>query len=226
MGEGRIYLSVIQGLREGTLMMPKFGTKPWKCVASSFAITGFFLPVVCCGHSVPSEEPKSAGVTVEMSPLPSALNGKITDIPLPVDMDLAKQFVSIGFGPQVLGQTGFQSTEFLTPVLSTRQASELVFPEYGHFKGGAVAKGIQRFTGRVSGVAFGRELSPVLYVHLPYWTHQREGPLTNGTGTKISDRENEQLVGELRKVFVDELGAEEFGPDSINKRVIRIWWHH
>jgi hypothetical protein len=193
----------------------------------SVAIIGC-LPLVCYGQSAQSGPPPSAVVTIETTPLPTPASGKITEIPLPVDMSLAKQFVTIGFGPRVLGETGFQSTQFLTPILSTRQASELVLlvPEYGPFKGVAVAKGIQSFAGRVSGVAFGRELSPVLYMHLPYWTHQREGPITNVAGTRISDQDNQRLVAELKKVFVGELGAEEFGPDSIDKRTIRIWWHH
>jgi hypothetical protein len=33
-------------------------------------------------------------------------------------------------------------------------------------------------------------------------------------------------VQELRNVFVNELLAEEFSADSINKRRIRIWWPH
>jgi hypothetical protein len=191
-------------------------------IAASVAIIGFLVPLVVSAQSQPS-----AGARFETTPLPTSAIAGITEIPLSVDMKLAKQFVSIGFGPMVLGETGFQSTQFLTPTLSTRQASELVLlvPEYGHFKGAAVAKGIQGFAGRVSGVAFGREGSPVLYVHLPYFTHQREGPMPRPPGSKISDQENEQLVKELRKVFVEELGAEEFGPDSINPRVIRIWWH-
>ena len=185
------------------------------------------LTPVVFGQS-PQDSPPSVGFTIKATQLPSSAAVGITEIPLPVDMDLAKQFVSLGFGPARLGKVGFQSTQFLTPVLSTRQASELVLlvPEYGPFRGAAVARGIQSFAGRVSGVAFGRELSPVLYIHLPYWTHQREGPLPRPQGSKISDRDFEQLVKELRKVFVDELGAEEFGPDTINKRVIRIWWHH
>ena len=202
--------------------------KPWTAFASSaFAFLGILLPLISCGQS-PQESPPSAGFTITSTQLPSAAAAGITEIPLPVDMNLAKQFVKIGFGPLALGQTGFQSTEFLTPVLSTHQASELVqlVPEYGDFKGAAVAKGIQGFAGRVSGVAFGREGSPVLYVHLPYWTHQREGPMPRPSGAKISDQDNGQLVRELRKVFVDQLGAEEFGPDSIDKRTIRIWWHH
>jgi hypothetical protein len=199
--------------------------KPWARIATSL-IVGCSLAPVIFGQT-PQDSPPSAGFTIKSTQLPSAATLGITEIPLPVDMKLAKQFVSIGFGPQVLGETGFQSTQFLTPTLSTRQASELVLlvPEYGHFKGAAVAKGIQSFAGRVSGVAFGREGSPVLYVHLPYWTQQREGPIPRAAGSKISDQENEQLVKELRKVFADELGAEEFGPDSINSRMIRIWWH-
>jgi hypothetical protein len=197
-------------------------------IASIVAIVGCLLPWVSCGQSVKSEPPPSGGVRFETTPLSSASALGITEIPLPVDMNLATQFVKIGFGPLILGETGFQSTQFLTPTLSTRQASELVVlvPEYGNFKGAAVAKGIQGFAGRVSGVAFGRELSPVLYIHLPYWTHQREGPITKAAGTRIPDQDNQQLVAELKKVFVDELGAEEFGPDSIDKRTIRIWWHH
>lgn len=202
-------------------MQPKI----WTWVATSW-VAGCSLAPVVFGQS-PQESPPSAGVRLETTPLPSAAALGITEIPLPVDMNLAKQFVSIGFGPQILGETHFQSNQFLTPVLNTRQASELVLliPEYGHFKGADVAKGIQHFGGRVSGVAFGREKSPVLYVHLPYWTHQREGPMPKPLGSKISDQDNEQLVKELRRVFVGELQAEEFGPDTIDPRVIRIWWH-
>jgi hypothetical protein len=166
---------------------------------------------------------------VEFVPLPRFASAGITEHPMEVDISLAEQFVKIGFGPQILGQRGFQSTQFLTPPLSTRQASQLVqlVPEYGrYFKGVEVAKGIQRFAGRVSSVQFGREGSPVLYMNLPYWTHQREGPLTKVPGQRISDQENQKLVQELRKVFVDRLLAEEFSADSINKRTIRIWWHH
>jgi hypothetical protein len=174
------------------------------------------------------ESPKIPDYSAEFTPLPPSAVAGVTEHPLEVDISLAEQFVKLGFGPQVLGQRGFQSTQFLTPLLSTRQASQLVqlVPEYGTFKGSEVAKGIQRFAGRVSSVQFGREGSPVLYIGLPYWTHQREGPITKGVGSRISDQENQRLVQELRKVFVDELLAEEFSADPINKRTIRIWWHH
>jgi hypothetical protein len=165
---------------------------------------------------------------VETTPLGKASTLGITQIPLEVDMTLAEQFVRIGFGPQILGQRGFQSTQFLTPRLSTAQAAQLVLvvPEYGNFKGTAISEGIKRFAGRVSAVEFGREGSPVLYFDLPYWTSQREGPMAREKGTPISEAESRQLVEELRRVFVGALGAEEFGPDPLDRRRIRVWWHH
>jgi hypothetical protein len=192
------------------------------------------LVIVSCYPAVPisaqsqhSEPQKSPGYSVDITTLPSSATLGITEIPLEVDMNLAQQFVKIGFGPQILGQRGFQSTQFLTPFLNTRQAAQLVqlVQEYKTFKGADVAKGILRFSGRVSGVEFGREGSPVLYVDLPYWTHQREGPVAKGAGSRISEEDNQHLVDELKKVFVDELLAEEFSVDSINKRTVRIWWH-
>lgn len=172
--------------------------------------------------------PNTPGYTIEAHRLSSSATAAIKELPLEVDMELAKKFVTIGFGPRVLGKPGFESTQFLTPQLSTRQASELItlVPEYGQFHGAAVAEALLRFSHRVSGVQFGREGSPVLYIDLPYWTHQREGPLSKGAGERISEEENEKLVQELRQVFVGELNAEEFSIDLIRKRTIRIWWHH
>jgi hypothetical protein len=194
-------------------------------VAVCLSLFGF-----CLEAQQSTDQPTSQGYRLEAIPLPRTTTESlgITQLPLEVDMDLAEQFVRIGFGPQVLGQRGFQSTEFLTPPLSTQQASQLVLvvPEYGPFKGASVAEGIKRFSGRVMSIQFGREGSPVLYLQLPYWTHQREGPITHKMGTRIPEKEHNRLVEELRKVFVEDLGAEEFGPDSIDKRKIRIWWHH
>jgi hypothetical protein len=191
------------------------------------------LVVLCLSASpsvgqVPQQLPKVPGYTIEATPLPPSVTQGITHLPLEVDIALAEQFVKLGFGPNILGQRGFHSTQFLTPRLSTAQAAQLVsvVAEYGKFKGPLVAEGIKRFAGRVSGVEFGREGSAVLYFHLPHWTHQREGPVTKGAGTRIGDEEHARLVAELRRVFVGELGAQEFGPDRANSRTIRVWWHH
>lgn len=168
------------------------------------------------------------GYAVETHRLPSLATTAIKELPPEVDLELAAKFVTIGFGPHVLGKQGFQSTQFLTPALSTRQAAELVklVPEYGNFHGALVARALLRFSHRVSGVRFGREGSPVLYIDLPYWTHQQEGPIAKGAGVRISEDDHEKFVQELRQVFVGELQAEEFSTDLIRKRTVRIWWHH
>ncbi|MBS0447759.1 MAG: hypothetical protein JSR59_17605 [Proteobacteria bacterium] len=167
------------------------------------------------------------GHTVEVTPLPPKAFPTPKRLPLEVDTEAAETFVRLGFGLFLPGGKNFQSTEFLTPLLSTEQAAHLVelVPEYRTFRGKAVAEAIRRLSGWVSGVQFGREGAPVVYIELPYWTDQREGPVTVGTGARISDEENAKFVEELRAVFVGQLGAEEFGPDRIRKRLIRIWWH-
>ena len=140
-------------------------------------------------------------------------------LPLEVDSKLAETFVRIGYGLE----KGFQSTDFLTPRLRTIQAVPLIklVKQYNDFEGEKVAAAVQQLRGRVSGIEFGRDGSPVLFIELPYWTHQREEPLTESMGTKIEDEENDQSVAQLKQVFVTELKASEF---SVRGRRIRVWW--
>jgi hypothetical protein len=175
-----------------------------------------------------SPEPvKVPGYTVEMTPLTQSAFPRPLKLPLEVDIAVAEEFVRIGFGLHLPKGKNFQSTQFLTPMLGTEQASQLIelVEEYRTFRGKPVAAAIRRLVGRVSGVEFGREGPPVIYIHLPHWTHQREGPVTIGAGTRIPDDEHAKLVEELRSIFVGQLGAQEFSPDRIQKRRIRIWWH-
>lgn len=140
-------------------------------------------------------------------------------LPLEVDTKLAETFVRIGYGLE----KGFQSTDFLTPRLRTTQAVPLIklVKQYNEFEGEKVAAAVQQLRGKVSGIEFGRDGSPVLFIELPYWTHQREETLTEGMGVKIEDKENDQLVAQLKQVFVAELKASEF---SIRGRRVRVWW--
>jgi hypothetical protein len=140
-------------------------------------------------------------------------------LPLEVDPKLAETFVRIGFGIE----KGFQSTDFLTPRLRTVQAVPLIqmVKQYNAFEGERVAAAVQRLRGQVAGVEFGRDGSPVLILELPYWTHQREESQMQGTGTQISDSDNERLLHDLRRTFVDELNASEF---TVKGRRVRVWW--
>ena len=142
-------------------------------------------------------------------------------LPLEVDQQVAETFVRIGFG--LNKNQRFQSTEFLTPLLRTNQVVPLIslVKQYNNFEGQRVAAAVERLRGRVSGFEFGREGSPVLYIELPYWTHQREEHATAGMGAKISDADNAKFIAEIQQVFVGELKADEF---SVNRRRIRVWW--
>ncbi|MGC4077846.1 MAG: hypothetical protein QM702_12635 [Rubrivivax sp.] len=142
-------------------------------------------------------------------------------LPLEVNPQVAETFVRIGYGLPP-GQR-FQSYEFLTPRLRTRQAAPLVrlVKRYNEFDGERVAEAIEKLRGRVSGVEFGREGSPVIYLDLPYWTHQREESPPDAAQSRIADAEHQRFVGELRRVFVEELGADEF---TEQRRRVRIWW--
>lgn len=134
---------------------------------------------------------------------------------------MAEAFVRMGYA---LDRTQrFQSTYFLTPRLRTSQAGHLIrmVKSYNAFDGEKVAHALTAFEGRVAGVEFGREGSPVIYVDLPYWTHQREGDVSQGPGVRLSDQDNDKLVSELRSVFVGPLKADEF---SVQQRRVRIWW--
>ena len=142
-------------------------------------------------------------------------------LPPEVDIRTAETFVRLGYALD--RSQRFQSTWFLTPGLRTHQARHLIqlVASYNEFDGIKVAQALAAFEGRVAGVQFGREGSPVIYVELPYWTHQREGATSSGAGARISDEDNDRLVDELRSAFAGKLKADEF---SVQRRRVRIWW--
>ena len=142
-------------------------------------------------------------------------------LPLEVDLKVAETFVRIAY--RLDSSQRFQSTTFLTPRLRTQQAAHLVrlVERYNDFEGAPVADAIQELRGIVSGVEFGREGSPVIYLEFPYWTHQREEADPKLKGERISDQEFEAAVSKVRAQFVEGLRATEF---SVWKRRVRIWW--
>ena len=142
-------------------------------------------------------------------------------LPLEVDLPAAEAFVRTGYGLEP--GKNFQATSFLTTRLRTVQAQSLVriVKSYNDFEGEKVAEALGRFRGKVSAIEFGRSGSPVLFVELPYWTHQREETTASGMGVKISDEDNQALVAQLKEVFVNELKAREFAETG---RRIGIGW--
>jgi hypothetical protein len=135
----------------------------------------------------------------------------------------AVEFVRLGFGNDF--GFDFRSLYFRTEELTTDEAQAVMkLINYEDFDGVKVAEAIGQFEGQIAAYEFGREGSPVLYVKLPYWTHQREGSPPRKAGTMIEDAENDLLVAMLEDTFVKTLRASEFGADSTNKRMLRVWW--
>ena len=182
----------------------------------------FLLPMVAAcmdrgGYFLEAKQP----LAVSAASAASSNAAKDLILPLEVDQQVAETFVRIGFG--LNKDQRFQSTEFLTPRLRTSQVVPLIrlVKQYNEFDGQRVAAEVEKLRGRVSGIEFGREGSPVLYIELPYWTHQREETEPAGMGVKIPDADNDKLVAELKQVFVGGLKADEF---SVNRRRVRVWW--
>ena len=136
----------------------------------------------------------------------------------------AVAFVKLGYGDQFDGE--FRSLNFLTDELDTETAQAVValIDHYNAYDGVKVAAALGRFQGRISRYRFGRDQSPVLLISLPYWTSQREHSSDSGRGERIDAKAHAKTVDELRKVFVDELQADEFGVDPIFDRTLRVWW--
>ena len=135
------------------------------------------------------------------------------------------EFVRLGFGD--LREDGhFYSHDFRTQFLPTRLAHVLIrsVATVNGFVGDAVANGIARYKGKVSGWSFGREGSPVLYVRFPHTTNQIEDEETWIVGPRISEREHLDLVNDVQHLFIDSLGADEVGFVDGHKHELRIWW--
>jgi hypothetical protein len=132
-------------------------------------------------------------------------------------------FVKLGYGDSF--GLGFRSLYFRTDRLTTIEAQAVMrIIEYNGFDGNKVADAIEQFKGKFAAYEFGREGSPVLYVSLPYWTHQREGAPRGNMGERIDDTENDTLVAKLRDALVERLGADEFDVVKMDSPKVRIWW--
>ena len=137
----------------------------------------------------------------------------------------AIQFVRLGYG-DIIDGASFRSLNFLTDVLTTVEAQAVLgaIPDYNSFDGDKTAHAIARFRKRVSGWSIGRAGSPLIQIELPAWTHQTEEAPTKKGGARISEAEQEQLIAELKNVFVDKLGADVFESSAHSERTIQVWW--
>jgi hypothetical protein len=82
-------------------------------------------------------------------------------------------FIKLCFGDDF--GLDFRSLHSRTQELTTDEAQTVIrLINYGEFDVAKISEAISQFKGRIAAYEFGREGSPILYVRLPYWTHQRE----------------------------------------------------
>lgn len=191
--------------------------------------------------------PDLVGCTNESGDPPQGYRCPVVELPAPVAgpaepeaaapptrREQALAFVKLGFGDALAG--GFGSLNFRTEALSTDVAEDAVMlvAEYNAFVGMKVAGALEQLRGDIMYYEFGRESSPVLYVHLPYWTsqqerscpqnHCREGAWGDGQDArKLEPAEHAALVKRVRAAF-QAAQADAIDPVMGDAHVLRVWW--
>ena len=107
---------------------------------------------------------------------------------------------------------------------------------YNNFDPERVLNQLHPLFARVESVEVGRESSPVIYVNVPYWTHQQSTPTRPagrdfGMGERIPLEERQALADclfdAMRNAAADEISderADQFGQVSSNPHRLRFWW--
>ena len=113
--------------------------------------------------------------------------------------------------------------------IDTDFAQDLVkiIGSYNQFDPARIKGILTTFRGKVSCYEIGREYSPVIYVHLPYWTGQREYADGKEEQARIHGEKLNQLAQDIIASFstagkADECYREECEGKPLNS--IRIWW--
>jgi len=109
---------------------------------------------------------------------------------------------------------------------------------YNDFDPETVFRALAPLFDEFDSIEFGREASPVLYVHLPYWEHQKiknRGKTEAETGShRLTAQELDSLadstMSTLRKAkadelgFIDFVGSGQYDTRRGDKTRIRAWW--
>lgn len=126
-------------------------------------------------------------------------------------------FVMLGYG-DVFGLP-VRSLNFRTERMRPEVIAPLIrlVPNYNNFEGSMVADAVLllRERGFVDGAEFGRESSPVLYLHIPYWVGQ-------GEERRRLEPDEIDVAKKATMDAMKELEADEIDEDVPN--TIRAWW--
>jgi hypothetical protein len=148
--------------------------------------------------------------------------------------DQALAFVKLGYGDELGGE--FRSLNFRTEALNFDVAKDAVtlVKQYNGFAGNKVAEALEQLRGDMMYYEFGREDSPVLYVHLAHWTSQQERACPEDhcrqgswgdkdDARKLEAHEHAALVQRVHEAFRG-AAADTIDPVLDNDHVLRVWW--
>jgi hypothetical protein len=116
------------------------------------------------------------------------------------------------------------STDFrvsLTSLRTIKKALKLV-PNYNKFDGNNLSERIDEIKDCIMYLEFGREGSPVIYIHIPSWNHQVIDS-KKGEQKKFSPEEISQMRSRV-KLWLEAMGADEAEVDSYVDTKLRGWW--
>jgi len=122
---------------------------------------------------------------------------------------------------------GFQSgaLEFKSNHMSVADAKKAIdkIGFYNKFDHARVNGALKLIRNDVSNVQVGREYSPVLYIHFPYWTGQKGNRHVRGMGERIPDEVTKQNIEKAKRLFANAL-ADEIDVQDYDDHVLRVWW--
>jgi hypothetical protein len=147
------------------------------------------------------------------------------------------QFIKLGYDVSLSFRATMNNWE-------TFAASLRAIGGYNRFNAEDVIASFRELFDNSMTVEFGRESSPVMYISLPFWTHQRKGSPSYGMGEHYTNEQRQDMARAIidwaRSVHADEISVSQFGsvgnrPDDVwvtpysnapgdNPYRIRLWW--
>lgn len=111
-------------------------------------------------------------------------------------------------------------TEAVTDFQEFCELLSLVGPQYNAFRPTRVIHEIRPLFPKLMSVEIGREGSPAIYAHVPYWRNQAIEWASSGVNERIPDHERSDLSSQfleaMRNAAADEASDEGYA--------LRAWW--
>ena len=132
--------------------------------------------------------------------------------------------VALAYGDRQNPPRGCRLLKFVSESITDFQECcellSLVGPRYNAFNCTKVANELRPIFSKLMSVEIGREASPVIYAHVPYWRHQAIEWTGAGSGQPIPEEERQALT----KAFLDAMRRADADELSDDGYAVRAWW--